>query len=277
MAWSSKLQSAARGTTASSSQRQVEESIRESLRQAGLSGLAPDVIRAVEMSPRLPFPFPGPPGRQRESEPVTPPPAPSQVELALATIPRAIDGDVITAEHHNALREAVRVIAAFLGGESLARIVTVSLAPALVAQGSARQWKLESGRAVQPAKGVTKGWMPAALPDGSGVERVDAFGVRAKTAGSFFVELARREIRGAAGEAPEALCRVDLHEVGESGTSPRPVSASAEVGDGVSASAVESLRTVDNSRYTYLLSAELNASTASKAELHAIEVVCSKW
>ena len=209
-------------------------------------------------------------GQQQQPAPATvQPPAPSglSLQVALGAIPIAHNGDVFAANYHNALRDAVIQIAGFLGDAATNQQLTLNFLPALQRDdGTAvQQWKLIDRVAHSPEGATVKGWLPLDLPDGVRVTDIAAFGSRVAgvTVTKFEVDLIRQKL---ADGTTTALGTLNLAD--QTGTFNKSQTLSGNDLD----------RTVDNTTYEYVLSAEVGAAAAgANIELFGLQVRCLRW
>ena len=140
-------------------------------------------------------------------DPVAPGIRPAQPSVPFQSfvdaIPFANDGDVITADHYNAIRRAIAQLAGSLDDTQLARVATLSFAPVLYPDARLKvpSWTTSEGFAVGPEEQQVIGWMPIELPSGMNIDRLTVRGIM--------------PARGAAGPVDR---RVVVHEA----PAPRP-------------------------------------------------------
>lgn len=217
---------------------------------------------------------------------------PTNIQALLDAIPIAEDDHVITAEYHNALRDAIRALAGV--GETAGVTNHVSaLAPVLSSDGPNPKW--ESLVGVAKATGIASGWMPVQLPDGALIQKIVVHCRRVASTGTLNVGLIRLL---AATEGPIPYVQIAVTQfdaltktqativdttnifgafartavsipIGDIGTGIFPgtitledFDQSIQTREGVASA---SLSTVDNTLYKYLIYAALQASPAAPA------------
>lgn len=186
-----------------------------------------------------------------------------ELEDLLDGIPIANDGDVITAEHHNSLRSAIGLIARAVRVEELAKVQTLTFPPVLLPEVGQNQWRIDVGIARGPDVGATDqtdayGWMPIDLPQGARMESMTVRGRRQGTVGTWAVSLVRREIASA---DQANVFYTELQDLAE-GTFSKNVPIVTPEDTGLTASQIEDLRLVDNSRYRYLFYTAMDGAAA---------------
>ena len=197
----------------------------------------------------------------------------TDLQILMAQIPTADDGDVIRSEHFNLMRAALFEIAGRLGVGPVQTTMTVSVVPALLPQQANPAWTLDQGSASGTGQNV-RGWMEVELPDGSRIQEMKAFGKHTGVTNQFFAYLRRRKITDPAGV--DELIKLQI-----------PVGTNAATGESaqlkVPASTPDELdefRKVDNRTYNYVLVAEANLAAAAgntaadTASLNAVQIVC---
>jgi hypothetical protein len=197
--------------------------------------------------------------------PGTSPPSP-QLQAFLDAIPFANDGDVITADHHNTIRQALAAIARSLDETQLARAVTSSFTPALLPAEGATPWRSGVGFALGPPSGPAEGWMPLDLPNGTLIDTLVVRGKMPQLANEWIVSLRRVELTS---ELEVDVCKAEIpnRTAGspESFEFPAPV-----ITDGVTPVQVAERRRVDNARYRYLFYTKLESQNGP--DLHEYEL-----
>jgi hypothetical protein len=219
--------------------------------------------------------------------PVTPlPPTPaapavtaatvSDLQILIASIPIAQDGQVISAEYHNALRVALIAMANRLGLGTISEEITVTNAPQLLAMTGGAAWQHDLGVVRKPTAGTgdtgnLRGWMEFDLPDGARIKRMQVHASTDSANGTMRVRLRRQSISSSAGD--------DLISI--------PVEdddlATLKQGDvtlpdsTLGAAAIEETRFVDNRTHKYLFIAEIDGGLMGRnATVGTIQVVLGK-
>lgn len=192
----------------------------------------------------------------------------SDLQILIATIPRAEDGHVITAEYHNAVRAALIAIANRLGLGPVSEEITVSNAPRLLPQ-TAQGWAHDQyGAAKKPggASGSVKGWMEVELPDGARISNMTVYATRTGP-GALHIKLLRQKITDPT--KSRDLIDIDVDRDYTTTGKQRDVTA-----DDVGPAGLEELRIVNNREHKYLVAAELdNADSTTTAQFSAFQIV----
>jgi hypothetical protein len=181
----------------------------------------------------------------------------ADIQTLVNLIPDAQDGNIIHTEYHNTMKTALLAIAAKLSGPS-GPSVTLTVAPDFVAiAGGAKPWNLGIGVASDSGPPSTDGFVSLNLPDGALIQSMTVMGARTSTTSVGFVNLLVVPIAGSASGATgiTTLIQIDLSTGGNpftlSGTPNATVS-------GLTASALSSMRTVQNSQFKYAIEAKLS-------------------
>lgn len=197
-----------------------------------------------------------------------------QLRALLDSIPFANDGEVIRADHFNAIRAALVQIAGALDIDQLSQVVSPIFTPVLlpVAGAETVAWRSAVGFAVGPAAGkVAKGWMPVDLPNQT---LIDSLTIRAKMPAVpkiWTVELRRQEV---AGSVVELICRKEIQAepVAGDGTFTATVPV---ISDGLTPAQLDNRRRVDTSAYRYLIATDVaEAPQADALEIRSLAVTC---
>jgi len=230
-------------------------------------------------------PQPAPPAPVSAPAPATGPSV--NLQALLASIPIALDGQVITADHHNSLRAAVIGIANQLGVGLQTATTTYTFAPAFIQTGVASgppNWSVVNFVASRPTGGSADGWFPVQLPNGQRIQSMTVTGSRSGTAPTVFqVHLWRQLTAGAGSDHPTLLITVALESAGNPfQVSAGVVPAAAPAGSGLSlitAAAAEEQKLIDTSNYKYFVQAVLTTTgtpSDSPVEIDAIQIVCGQ-
>jgi hypothetical protein len=239
-----------------------------------VSGFDPSVVRPDIFPDSVIFPFPFPtPGRP---QPTSPTASASDLQVLIAMVPVAHDGHVITAEYHNALRNALIAIANRLGLGPVSEEITITSAPRFLRHGNLPEWEQQYGfvqrLAATPPSGGIHGWMELDLPDGARIKRMVVYATR-HGIGSLKVKLKRQRItdRNVAPDLIAVEIAADADEArGTEGDVTVP-------GIGAGADTIAEFRIVNNREHKYLLTAELeDINVDSTARIGAIQIVCGR-
>lgn len=192
-------------------------------------------------------------------------------------IPYANDGDVITPDHHNTLRDAIAQLADAIGEHEYARVVTSSFLPILHSVYTAPRWVQSTGFVTAPqAEGdnYVEGWMELDLPDGSDVDALIVRGKRPVPI-SHYWSVALRRIPLAGGDTSD-VCNGQIEEVPTAADKTFSATILPATLASTPAEAAE-LRRIDLSRYRYVFTTtHLTFEQAETLELRLIQVVCSR-
>lgn len=206
------------------------------------------------------------------------------LQALLASIPIAVDGQIIAADYHNSLRAAVIGIADQLGVGLQTGTTTYTFAPVFIPTGSTNpNWIIANFVASRPPTGGNAdGWLPVQLPDGKRIQSMTVTGKRGGTTipSVFHVQLLRQLITAAASDQPVSLITVSLESApSQFQVSAGVVAATAATGSLslITAAVAEELKLIDTSNYKYFVQAVLLQSTGSDpAEIDAIQIACSQ-
>jgi hypothetical protein len=209
-------------------------------------------------------------------QPVTPL---ATAQSAIASIPIARDGDVIGADYHNSLRDA---LASLLDEVGVGRGPVSPLAPALFPDASGQgSWLLTPGAAATPpvaaggAPIAVSGWMPLELPHGGRLQRLVATGQRVGSLTSFLIRLSRQAISADATPLVEPLAVLQLNNA------PAAFLESADVGapelvDPTPAQVADRAR-VDNTKFKYFIAAAaLGVGPGEKAQINSVQALVAR-
>ena len=207
------------------------------------------------------------------------PPAPvsqgstvSDLQVLIASIPIAQDGQVISAEYHNSVRAAFIAMANRLGLGTIAEEIHITNAPRLTKVEGQGEWKHEVGLVKKAAAdtGALRGWMEMDLPDGARIKKMNVFAAN-DAAGTMKVKLRRQSVSSTAGDD---LIAIDVANNDAATVKDGDVTLP---GTTLGAAAIEETRIVDNTKYKYLFVAELDGGVATKeAKILSVQVVLGK-
>ena len=198
----------------------------------------------------------------------------SDLQVLIASIPIAQDGQVISAEYHNGLRAALIAMANRLGLGTISEEITVTNAPHLLAMDGGSAWEPEIGVVKKPIAGTgnLRGWMEFDLPDGARIKKMQVFAATDTGNGTMRAKLRRQSITNAS--ASDDLISIDVADNDAAAAKEGEVTLP---GSTLGAAAIEETRFVDNRKYKYLFVAELDAGvTAKNARITAIKVLLGK-
>ncbi len=197
-----------------------------------------------------------------------PKPEPSAPVLTFDAIPIAREGDVITAEYHNALRQAVLTLAEVAGVAELTRTNLQPGFPDLRGIAEQPSWLQDRvpGVAVKPDGSAAEGWMPLRLPDLGRIEKLRVTGRKTGIVGELTVKLVRQELRDPS--VSVTLASLALDKAAEA------FREEIEVTPEGTPSQREAFKRIDNSTYLYYARAKLaGAAGGSDVRLTAIQVL----
>ena len=205
----------------------------------------------------------------------------ANLQVLLAAIPVAVDGQVITAEHHNSLRAAIITLANQLGVGLTSPTTTYTYAPSLLPiAGAPANWSVTNNFIAQGAVASNPdGWLPVQLPQGQMIKQMTVTGKLTTPApASFTVTLFREPVESAAGTVPTALITIALQT--KSGSFSESAAVTAGSAPANSAAAVvqqitaQDLKLIDTENYKYFVRATVTgAGTAGQAEIDAVQIV----
>ena len=205
-----------------------------------------------------------------------PPPAgtPVSLQLLLAGIPIAADGDVITSEYHNSLRNAILAMAQLMGAGLGSTSTSTTLAPTFVRPfDTPLGWEVTQTGARQ-AGATAFGWMPIQLPHGERLQSMTVYGNKGAAVTDLTITLARCKLDDAS-QAATPLITVSAKD----GTGPIKASDVVKLNSTFGATAalalLDDFKQVDNDTYKYLITARLaGAGETTAVQLSAIQVNC---
>jgi hypothetical protein len=196
----------------------------------------------------------------------------SDLQVLIASIPIAQDGQVITAEYHNNLRAALIAMANRLGLGTISEEITITTPPRLFAMAGGGAWDHDVGVVKKPNDGGgRRGWMELDLPDGARIKRMQVYATTESGNGEMRVKLQRRSVSNPG--ASDDLVSIDI--TNNDAATPKP--GEVTLPSSTLAEAIEAARIVDNRKYKYVFIAELdNGSGEKKAAINAVQVVLGK-
>lgn len=242
------------------------------------AGISPHVIELLKSFPPVFIPpgfIPGlnipivPPAQAGPAVPAAPaaPAARALADELAGNIPLALDGLLITADHFNAVREAILRVADKDGVGIGRKVVTVAptFFPVTDAAGAKQgEWVQQLGAVAHPVGQTTSrdGWMQVSLPEGSRVVAVTAFGKRAGgTATSFVLRLLAQKLTDPA--TPTLFEALVKDNEGDPFTLPLTSKGTADE------------LSVRGAVFKYFLRATLTGpDAAATAAIHGFQIVC---
>jgi hypothetical protein len=203
------------------------------------------------------------------------------LQALLAAIPIAADGQVITSDYHNSLRQALIAMASEMGIGLTTDSVAFTYAPSMLPIAAAVAWPISANfTALSAAATNPDGWLPVQLPDGKILQNMTVAGKLTVPAPTSFQVVLFREALGPDAPGPAALITVDLKsQTGgftvSNGVTP-PGAAASAAGLVAQLAAVQDLKTIDTNSYKYFLRATVTgAGAATVAEIDSIQIVVS--
>jgi hypothetical protein len=172
----------------------------------------------------------------------------ASIQTLVNLIPDANDGNIISSDYHNTIKAALLAIAGQLGG-SVSETGSITVQPAFLTVGGGTAWSVSLGLATSAAG--SNGFVPVSLPDGAILQQMTVMGAQTSPASKGFASLLALPI---AGTTSTTLIQVDLTPGGNPFTltgTPSPTIS------GLSASALQSMLTVQNSQFKYAIQAEV--------------------
>ena len=231
--------------------------------------LNPYIVAAASGMGAAPAPAPG---AAPAAPPVSQGSTVSDLQVLIASIPIAQDGQVISAEYHNSVRAAFIAMANRLGLGIIAEEIHVTNAPRLTKVEGVAEWKHDLGHVKKATADAValKGWMEMDLPDGARIKKMNVFAAN-DAAGTMKLKLRRQSVSSTTGDDLIAITVAN--------------NDAATVKDGdvtlpdttMGAAAIEEARIVDNTKYKYLFVADLESAAANKdAKILSVQVVLGK-
>jgi hypothetical protein len=177
----------------------------------------------------------------------------------------AREGDIITSEYHNTLREAVMALAEQMGS-SPSRSLELTFLPTFQLNEDGPNWRIGGGSADKPADKQANGMLPVQLPDGTRIQSLTVTGKREGEKPALFrVTLMRLSL---ADGGTQQLIDLSLKEA----PSPFKVSAGVNV-SGAGPAALLEYSKVDNRLYTYFVTARmLGAQDDSITSITSVQI-----
>jgi hypothetical protein len=213
--------------------------------------------------------------------PTVPPPSPSptanasDLQIMISAIPTAQDGQVITADFHNALRLALVAIANRLGIGPVSDEVTITNAPRLSPVAGAAAWDHDVGFVRKPpavTSGNVRGWMEMELPHGGRIKKMVVFATTTGT-GTLKFRLRRQKVTD-----PSVAADLIVIEIPDGFDAAKGAEGDVTVRDtGAGTVAIEEFRIIDNRQQKYLLTAELDGVDANTiGQFLCVQIVCGQ-
>jgi hypothetical protein len=201
---------------------------------------------------------------------------PVDLRIALARVPIANEGNVITSEYHNSVRNVLLAMAQLFGAGAVAPAINVSFAPQFVTPGGANWVPTELG--VSNGASVTSafGWMSVALPDEARIASMTVFGKKTVTVKNLKFTLVRYLLSDT-NQAQEPL--ISLDATAETGDfSPADsIKTDPSLGTNRALATLDDQQLIQNGKFKYVFRAQLNcdASAQDSVQIHAIQIACS--
>jgi hypothetical protein len=211
--------------------------------------------------------------------PASPTSTVSDLQVLIASIPIAQDGQVISADHHNSVRVAFIAMANRLGLGLIAEEIVETFAPRLSAMPGGAAWEQDIGAVKKPTTGTgdtgaLRGWMDVDLPDGSRIKKLQVYASTESDNGTMRVKLRRQSVSNV--NASDDLTVIEVTNNDATTVKEGDVTLPDSTGSG-DLSAIEQARIVDKRKYKYLLLAELDTGHAGKnARINSVQVVLGK-
>jgi len=215
--------------------------------------------------------------QQQPTQPASPTASASSLQILISTIRPAQDGDVITADDYNALRNALVAIANRLGVGPVSDEIAVTVSPQFhPAAGATHEWASDYGVANKPsqATGSVKGWVEVEFPEGARIKKMVGFATATFTGqGSLILRVIRQQIINAGNMSVLAELSVPTGNDISKG-----IEADVTLpGTGAGVTAIEEFRIVKNREFKYLLTAEINdLALVTAAKVAAVQIVCGQ-
>jgi hypothetical protein len=138
---------------------------------------------------------------------------PTTLTDLLNAIPVAEDDHVISAHHHNSIRETLLRLATDVGSAPGSQIETITHVPQFLQNGDGPNWKVMNGLATRDANGPTgDGYFAIQLPHGALIKTLTVTGRKTGGVLSFGVKLMR--VDAISGNNDE-LIRIDLQNASD--------------------------------------------------------------
>jgi hypothetical protein len=174
----------------------------------------------------------------------------SGLQTLINAIPDAQDGNVITSDYHNTVKAALQAIATQLEGAAPgSQNLTLTVQPNFVAIPPSPAWTVTLGVATSVAS--SNGFVSLNLPDGVVITQMTVIGGQTSPATAGFANLL---VLPLGGTAATTLIGVNLSTGMNQQVAPTPTAS------GLTASALQSMQTVQNSQFKYAVQAEVLAA-----------------
>ncbi|SRR5260221_2002614 len=191
---------------------------------------------------------------------------PDDLQALLNKIPTAGDGDIVTKQYHNSIRDTLAAIVTQLGIRPTSQTVTVGIAPMFLrSDPQVDTWNQLFGSVSNPASSsaLVDGWLPIQLPSGVNIQSMTVSGQRKGTVQVFQVQLVRQRISDA---SLKALIPMSL----ENEANPFQKTAFVQA-SGSDLANLDDYKLVNNTTYKYLITARLAGLTALPADVVRID------
>ncbi|MBZ5621150.1 MAG: hypothetical protein LAQ69_20850 [Acidobacteriia bacterium] len=198
----------------------------------------------------------------------------ADIQTLINAIPDAQDGDVITANSHNSIKQALIAIAGQLGGTT--GNVTQTIQPAFLPIPPNPTWNVSLGLAADQGPPGADGFIPLNLPDGAVIQQMVAMGAKINSAPKGFANLLILPI-GSGGTGSSTLIQIDLTNAGAPFTLTGTPSTSNI--PGVTAAGLKQMQTVQNSQFKYVIETKILSpagTPVASVTINAFQVIYSK-
>ncbi len=192
----------------------------------------------------------------------------ADLQTLINAIPDANYGNIISSDYHNTIKAALQAIATELGGGAASQAVNLTVQPNFVTLGGAAAgWSVSLGSATSAAG--SEGFIVLNLPDGAVIQSMEVWGQQPNPPSAKITTFASLVALPIAGTITTTLIQVDLSSAGN----PFDVTGTPSPGvSGLSASALQSMLTVQNSQFKYAIQAE---SLQANVVINALQIVLS--
>ena len=201
----------------------------------------------------------------------------TNLQTLIDRIKTAEDGHIITKEYYNSIRAALIEIDGLLG-DSTGQEVTWTIPPIFsrnsINSTAVVDWNQANGIASAPTTRSCTGIISVNLPNRSRISKLVVIGRKQGNIDGFEVKLVRQLL---AGTSPTTLISIPLE--GQNGNfkveDDISLPSSLNLGASASAAAAEDLRSIDNTKYKYMIIAEADNPT-NVAEIHGLQIIYTR-
>jgi hypothetical protein len=197
-------------------------------------------------------------------------------------VPIANEGNVITSEYHNTVRDVLLAMAQLFGAGVVSPAINVSFAPQFVgpAGDPAPAWsptQVGVSQVGPPQEGRPDafGWMSVQLPDGARIQSLTVFGKKAAATQVLTFSLLRYPLNDV-NQTPTTLITLDAKD-GTGGFSPSDsIKTDPSLGTNLALATLDDYQSIKNDKFKYIFTARLSGAPANAAvQIHAIQIACS--